>query len=336
MLSLSVWIIWLPLAGYGLWRGYLPVVVIAVASPLLLLSFYFGMKKPRWRIPLLRIIGAVLCLAGLTAGYFWFYHWGPFQRIYDPSWFRRHSDVAQWEEYQACVRRSGWTHDGAWIVGRSGNKQWVDWIVDHAHSDDDLIGCSAGHKDHGLRFLTNQDAGTSAAAWHAWWEQNKTKSQEDWIREGFRKYDIDLQTPLTPANTIALLKLAARTDEQKGGSPDYIQYNAFRWLRDSDFNPEEFAVKDIPAKDADRVLQGLVRFSRLSGEHSKYDGIGVLNLGEPYTPYDSRPPMLEPEFQILVNAVIFVPLCAALLLLWLSFRLNRKKTTSGGDVQEGG
>ena len=282
-------------------------------------------RRFSWKIALMRIAGIVLGIAGIVAGYVWFFHWGPLRRILDPAWDRRHSETAHWEEFQACAARTGWTHDGGWTVGKSGDRQWVQRILDQVQSDDDLVGCCAGHKDLALRFLTNQDAGKSLANWRAWWEQNKAKSQEDWIREGFRKYDVDPQTPLTLANTIALLELATQVEEEKGGVPNYVQFNAFRWLRDSDFNPQTFSVKDIPARNADRVLHGLIRFASLSDQYPKYAGLGVLNLGKLYTQHDSRPVMLEPQYQLLANTVVFVPLCTGLLLLWLSFRPRGKE-----------
>ena len=291
-------------------------------------------KRLGWKIALLRIVGIILGTAGLAAGYFWFFYWGPLRHFCDPAWGRQHSEAAIWDECQICVHRSGWTHDVFAMVGMFGDKQWAQWIVDHVQSDDDFRGCNAGHKDHALRLLTNQDAGKSVADWRDWWERNKSKSQEDWIREGFPKYDVNLQTPLTPANTIALLKLAVYMEEKPASVPDYIQYNAFRWLRDSDFEPDKFTVKDMPADDADRVLHGLVRFARLSGESPKHEGVGVLKLGKPNTQYDFRPMMLEPSFQIMANAAIFVPLGTGLILLWLSFRLRHRERTSAGDIQE--
>lgn len=85
------------------------------------------------------------------------------------------------------------------------------------------------------------------------------------------------------------------------------------------------SVKDIPAEDAGRVLQGLVRFARLSGVHPKYNGVGVLKLGRLYTPYDFRPMMAEPLIQVMANVAIFGAIIAGLLLLWWSFILNRQK-----------
>ena len=223
----------------------------------------------------------------------------------------------------AFIGRAGLTtYLRCWMFG---DKQWVQWIMDRVRSDKDLLGCSAGHKDHALRLLTNQDAGKSVADWRAWWEQNRSKSQEDWIREGFRKYDVDLQTPPTRANTVALLKLAVYMEEKPGCIPDYIQYNAFRWLRDSDFEPDKFTVKDIPAKDVDRVLQGLVRFARRSGEYPKCDGVGVLNLGEPVSHYDFTPDIFSSRWRILADTIVFGSLGAGLLLLWLSFRVVRRE-----------
>ena len=283
----------------------------------------------------MRVAGIVLGIAGLVAGYLWFYHWGPMRRVVDPAWYRQHSETAYWDEYQACVQRSGCTHDWFAVVGRLGDKRSVQWAMDHIRPGDDILTCAVGHKAHGLRLLTNQNAGDSAEAWLAWWEQNKSKSQEDWIREGFRKYGVELQTPLTPANIIALLKLAARTEEEKGGEPNYVQYNAFRWLRDSDFDAGKFSVKDIPAKDADRVLQGLLGFASLSSRYPKGDRLGVLKLGEPLGPVRDYPPIfVTTQFQVLANAIVFVPLCMGVLLLWLSFRMGHRRAATGEHMQE--
>jgi hypothetical protein len=296
-------------------------------------------QRPGWKIVSMRLIGIVLGIAGLVAGYFWFYHLAPLRRLSDPVWRRQHSESAQWNEYQVYVQRFGWEHDGFSIVGRLGDKKAVEWVMEHIRPGDDILSCDSGHKAHGLRFLTNQAAGDSAEAWLAWWEQNKSKNQEDWIREGFRKHGLELQTPLTRENIVSLLKLAARIDEEKGGSPDYVQYNAFRWLRDSDFEPDKFTVKDIPSKDADRVLQGLVRFAKLSTRNPKGEGLGVLQLGEPIGPldkYDTRPRWTEARFQVLANAAIFIPLCTGMLLVWVSFHAGHRRATTGRDIQEGG
>lgn len=291
------------------------------------------------KIACMRIVGIALTVAGLVAGYFWFYHWGPMRRVLDPAWYLQHSDAAYWEEYRKCLQRSGCTHDWFCVVGRFGDKQSAQWVMDHIQTDEDIVSCKVGHKAEGLRFLTNQDAGDSVVAWLAWWERNKSKSQEDWIQEGFRKYDVEIQAPLTPANIIGLLKLAARPKEENGGTPRYIQYNAFRWLRDSDFDPDEFTVKEIPTKDVDRVLQGLVRVAMLSGEHPKDAGVGVLNLGKRLAPpgtFPMKPMFLAMPFQVAANAIVFVPLGTGLLLLWLSFRRGRRRKTAVQHVVEGG
>jgi hypothetical protein len=295
------------------------------------------MWKPRFRhwIGLFRIIGFLLVVAGLAAGYFWFYYWGPLRHYYDPAWCREHSQVAGWEEYQECVHRSGWTHDGFGIVGRLGDKHWVEWIMTHIQPGEDIVTCDAGHKAHGLRYLTNQDAGNSAEAWIAWWRKNQAKSQEDWIREGFRQRGLELETPLTHENILALLKLMVYTGDEKDCPPDYMLYNAFRWLRDSDFDPETFGVKDVPAKDGDRVLQGLVRFSRKLGWHPKSDGQGVLNLGEPLNDHaddEMRKPWFATlKWQIIADTLAIVPFSIGLLLLFLPFR---KPTANANDRSE--
>jgi hypothetical protein len=280
----------------------------------------------RWKIALLRIAGVTLCIVGLTAGYLWFYHWGPYRCVEDPVWVRQHTDAEYWEQYQACIRRSGWTHDGGGAVGAFGDKRWVQWIMDHVNSDDDLFGCDAGHKNGALVRITNQDAG-SVAQWHEWWERNREKSQEEWIREGFRKHGVEVHTPLTSKDIVALLKLAGDEAPERGGVPYHVQTNACRWLCDSDFDPEKFTVKDISDKDANRVVRGLVRTARWSGLSPKSKGLGVLNLGEPVTLVETfyQPRFTTPRVRALANTVVFVPLCTGLLLLWLSFRSRQRR-----------
>jgi hypothetical protein len=282
-------------------------------------------RAVRWKIVLMRVIGATLVVSGLVAGYYWFYVFAPMRRMYDPAWYVRHSHTAYWEECQSGLNRYGWDHDSGHLVGRFGDKQFFQRIISKVKPDDDIESCSVGHKHAALSLMTNQDAG-DAAGWLAWWEENKSKSQEDWIRDGFRKFSIDVQSPLTPSNIIALLKITQTTDKKKCDVPNYVQYNAFRWLRDSDFDPRKFSLKDIPATDGDAVLQGLVHFAQRSGEFPKNDGLGILCLGKPPDTSHVAPQLAMPRFKAIANAIVFVPLCSGLLLLWASFR--RRKIAS--------
>lgn len=197
--------------------------------------------------------------------------------------------------------------------------------MNHIQPREDISSCFAGHKSSALRKLTNQDAGDTAEAWLAWWERNKSKTQEDWIREGFRKYGIEIEKPLTRSNVIALLKMTPSLDEEKSKVPSYVQYNAFRWLRDSDFDPATFTVEDLSSPDGDEVLQGLIRFSRLSGVYPKYEGLGVLRLGKPPEESHLMPEMATLKFRLMMDALIFGPVCIGALLFWMSFRLRRRE-----------
>ncbi len=276
----------------------------------------------RWKIVILRVVAAALVIFGLATGYYWFYYMGPLRCWYDPVWFHQHSYAASWDLCQKCIHRSGWYHDT--IVGSCGDKFWVEWITNHIRPNEPISDCTAGHKDTALRQMTNQDAGNTAEAWLAWWERNKSKSQKDWIRDGFRERGLELENPPTKSNIVALLKLTPYQDEEKCGAPSYVQYNAFRWLRDSDFDPSTFTVDDLSSKDGNDVLQGLIRFSRLTGVYPKDDGVGVLDLGNPLERYFYPPAMSTPGFQLLANAIIFLPLCTGLFLFWISFRMRKR------------
>ncbi len=281
----------------------------------------------RWWIVLFRVAGVVLVLAGLAEGYFWFYKMGPCQKYSDPAWCSRHSESARWKEFEKSIRRGVWTHDTGFMVGDFGDKAWAEWVFDRLQPGDDL-GCFGKHFGAALTRITNQDAG-DASAWLAWWKENRPKSQEDWIREGFRKYGLELQTPLTRANIVALLKMAAPPlDNEESKIPSYVRFNALRWLRDSDFDPLTFTFKDVPSKDGDDVLRGLVCCAYRTGQNPKQNGLGVLRLGKPLEG-DSYsweiPELLTWPFQIKIHAKIFAPLGLGLLLLWLTFQRGKKK-----------
>jgi hypothetical protein len=131
--------------------------------------------------------------------------------------------------------------------------------------------------------MTNQDAGVQAEDWLAWWRSNKHKTQEEWIREGFEQSGLTLDSPLTKEDIRSLLLVVGKTKEGASSSldaPNYLRYNAMRWLRDSDFDPLSFNVSDLPEHDADAVMGGLIRFCRWSTDFPKEDAVGVLAIGE--------------------------------------------------------
>src|SRR5262245_5475062 len=51
------------------------------------------------------------------------------------------------------------------------------------------------HVWNALQAITNQDAGRSARDWRAWYDANKSKTQEQWILDGFAKQHFPVASP---------------------------------------------------------------------------------------------------------------------------------------------
>ncbi len=277
------------------------------------------------RVIILRVAAVLLCILGIAAAYFWFYRLGPIRRFHDPAWYSQHSWSACWKQSQKSIDRSGWSHST--MVGPCGDKQWAEWIMNHIARGDDISSCAGGHKDSALRRMTNQDAGDTAKEWLDWWNQNESKSQEEWIRDGFRSHGIDLQAPLTRSNVVSLLKITAYRDQEECGVPGYVQYNAFRWLRDSDFDPHTFSVDDLQTEDGNEVLDGLIRLADRAGMFPKNDRIGVLNIGQPPDDLPTPPAMAEAKFRVMAHVIVFAPICIGCLLFSMSCRIAGKNKT---------
>ncbi len=61
--------------------------------------------------------------------------------------------------------------------------------------------------------------------------------------------------------------------------PSYVQFNAYRWLRDSGFSPSKFAASNATVAAESEVSGGLVKFSQWFAVYPGRDGLGVLSFG---------------------------------------------------------
>jgi len=77
-----------------------------------------------------------------------------------------------------------------------------------------------------LQEITNHDAGRNAEDWRQWYEQNKRKTQEQWIKEGFVDHGFPVSDPPDDAFVTALIQ-ASNPKYQ----PRYLEVNALRILR---------------------------------------------------------------------------------------------------------
>jgi hypothetical protein len=76
-----------------------------------------------------------------------------------------------------------------------------------------------------LQVITNQDAGRNAEDWRSWYEANRLKSQEQWIREGFAQKGFPVSDPPDDSFISALI----RASDPKY-RPGHIRTNALRTL----------------------------------------------------------------------------------------------------------
>ena len=77
-----------------------------------------------------------------------------------------------------------------------------------------------------LQAITNHDAGRNADDWRPWYESNKDKTQEQWIKEGFAEHGFPVSDPPDDAFVTALI----RASDPKY-QPRYLQSNALRAVR---------------------------------------------------------------------------------------------------------
>jgi hypothetical protein len=284
---------------------------------------------------LCKAVGALLVVASCAAAYWWFYKLAPMRHLADPRWCDAHSEKSRWLEEQEDYTRMGTSPDLCWRgdrIGHYGDKHWLLWLVDRTnHKDFFVCGCTRG----ALALMSNH----GVESWDQWAQANESKTQEEWIRDGFAKYGLTVHLPPSPDDTEPLLRVLGRKtlDEVLEGSPgedagesvpSHIHYNAFRWLRDSGFSPRAFIASHATAMDIEPVRTGLLHYMELQSAFPRHNGLGILAFGT--TPETARkvlspPVIVRPWSVALAYAIIIVPLVAGCLLLVLP---RRRKVAS--------
>lgn len=282
--------------------------------------------KQHWRA-LFRVLAALLIGGGLFCGYWWFYKLAPSRRTLNPEWYISHSQREYWTEVQKSIHRGVWFHDDGFTVGKYGDKSWAEWIMAQV-SPGGNMGCIGGgpcHSANSMRHITNQDVGEDADAWLDWWDKNKSKSQEEWIADGFRQRGFEVDVPPTSAQAPYLLSLLGTSETNElSAVPGEMKYNAFRCLRDSGFQPVAYAISN--RRVSAEVEHGLMEYARRDRHWPAASGVGILPFGKKdEDPWEgmARPAMLDTKFQIMANTLSTgLPLFGVALLI-LSVR--RKK-----------
>jgi hypothetical protein len=278
-----------------------------------------------WRV-LARLVGVLLLLAALFVAYWWFYKLGPVRRRLDPRWYSQHSYQEYWGEVQEGIRRGVWFHDDGHTVGMFGDKAWAEWIMSHVEPGT-TMGCSGklSHSATAMQFLTNQDVGGGADAWLDWWENNGSKSQEEWIKDGFAQRGFKLDVPPTSDGTPVLLALLGNTETDESVTiPEYMKYNAFRCLRDSGFESVRYALSTRKAS-AD-IERGLLEYAKWERRWPDAIGVGKLPFAKQDAVFDDRhlPALMRPGFRIIAYTLIVAPLAVGVVIVVWSFRKKPK------------
>jgi hypothetical protein len=205
-----------------------------------------------WKWPLLGyILGLLMIGAGSFVAYWWYYKFAPSRHTLEPAWVASHSTRELWTETQTAIRRGMWWHDDAWPVGYYGDKAWAEWIMAHVKPGTSM-GCLNGSPMHSalsMHYITNQYVSEDADPWLAWWEKNKTKSQLEWIADGFAQRGFKVSVPPTAVQAPILLAILDRSKPNSSPGQEPLRYNAFRCLRDSGFDPIKYALSQQSMND---------------------------------------------------------------------------------------
>lgn len=266
-----------------------------------------------------RVGGVLLLLAGFLAAYGWHFTLAPWRRTFDPKWVNSHSPLEYWREAQKGIRRCAWSHDDGFTVGMFGDKSWAEWIMRHVKPGTamDCMGTPC-HSATAMRSLSNQDVGEDGDAWLDWWEKNRTKSQEEWIEDGFRQRGLAIDVPPTPEQAPLLLEVLGSSETNKSGAE--LKYNAFRCLRDSGFEPVAFVLSNRTVSA--EIERGLLKYAVFQRRWPAAGGVGILPFGKTEDACDSvaLPALLTKTFQGIAYVLVFGPLLLGTGLLAWSFR----------------
>lgn len=276
-----------------------------------------------------RAVGIVLLGTGMFTGYWWFYKLAPGRRTVDPAWYAAHSQRAYWHEQQKKIYRGMWFHDDGLTIGLYADKSMAQWIMEHVKPGGGM-GCWGDklcHSANAMREITNQDVGDRTDAWLAWWETNKAKTQEEWIKDGFRQWGVDIDAPPAPPQIpILLTQLGHSKTNAPTAVPWHIKFNAFRFLRDSGFEPVGFAISNQNLS-AD-VAAGLLKYAQMVRSLPAESEIGILAFGkkDQKLGHEHLHPMVMTRFQVIAYALVFGPLLLGAGLLMWSARKKKEES----------
>jgi len=294
------------------------------------------------KIKILRIIAILLILSGVSIACVWYYVLFSRQRQQNPLWNKQFTPQARWEAIQKSIHLYGWKHYDSNEVGHYGSKDWVTWIMARANEGDSLFHCGVGHKHTALELITNNSCGFFGCrdAWLKWWQENKSKSQLQWIQEGFANFGvIATKAPSETEQKELLTLLGGTCSKEKKKIPEFIRYNAFRWLRDTGFDPLDYVISKKNRSLSPEIEKGLKAYQYYNGEYPRQNYLGLLQItGKETVPwYEEEPQRLffSREIQILGNILITIPILGGFLMLyWLSGRSQSDQTKESVSIKD--
>ncbi len=235
------------------------------------------------------VLGGLLLLGSAFVAYGWFYLLAPLRHLTDPAWTARHSERVRWLEEQRNYHRLGCSPDlcfRADRIGYYGDKKWCHGLIGKISGKTKFRFC--GCTETVLMYMTNGHP----QSWENWAKIHGGQSQEEWLRDGFASFGVTVHLPPAAADIEPLLGLLGRRQVDllwKGPQPvaqtpdtavpDYAQYNAFRWLRDSGFEPARFLSGHSKALLSEETIRGLVNYANWQGRFPRCNGLGILAFG---------------------------------------------------------
>jgi hypothetical protein len=212
-----------------------------------------------------------------------------------------------------------------WTLGYFGGRDMAERLI--AEMKREWHGmCDCGHPGGPLAMITNHappdasDHAAHQAFWSAWWETHRHLSQEEWVQAGFAAYSISARLPPVPEDWPALVGVLGATGERLGGDFKFtpaLRYNAYRWLRDSGFDPVTHAL-NLEAAGREQRL-GLAEFQKWERQFrrpvpGRFAFADTRDWGWSMSP-DHLPKGLLPGTQITAAAVLAVLFLLGLILL---------------------
>ena len=217
------------------------------------------------------------------------------RRLADLRWGSLHSELARWEKEQDYYSRTGFPPSrlsGPQMLPLYGDKRSFEAVLNRLTRESRwfefegceccALSCLAPMSNHGFGSVDD---------WEAWYSINKDKTQEEWVQQGFAEKGFRIALPPSKSDAVTLLGVlgtrssdSANVDfrgERRFEAPQFLRYNAFRWLRDMGFDPIEFLLEGNQTEIPQELVEGLRQFRDFSKEFPLSNHVGLLEFANP-------------------------------------------------------